>query len=37
MSMTSNSVFETNVDVNRLAASPTVSVTANPRIGPAPN
>jgi hypothetical protein len=36
-SASSNTVRETNVDVNRLAASPIERVTANPRIGPVPN
>ena len=33
----SNSVRETNIDVNTLASSPMDSVVAKPRIGPVPN
>ena len=36
-SASSNSVFDTNVDVNRFDSRPTASVTAKPRIGPVPN
>ena len=36
-SSSSNSVFDTNIEVNRLTKSPTESVTAKPRIGPVPN
>jgi len=36
-STTSNSVFDTNVEVNRLDTRPKNSVVANPRMGPVPN
>ena len=33
----SKSVFDTKIDVNRLASRPIVSVVAKPRMGPVPN
>jgi hypothetical protein len=36
-SSTSNSVFETKMEVNRFVRRPIVSVIAKPRIGPVPN